>query len=129
MKGNENDAKVILANYGPFVASICVTNAMFNYKSGVFYDPACPQATATLTQCQNRINTHGEKFLITLKILNFNFFVKLAVVITGYTTINGVDVWIVKNSWGTSWGMNGYMYMSRNRGNNCNPACWAMGIE
>ena len=68
LKGDENQAKLLLANYGPFVASICVTDAMFQYKSGIFYDPACPKATATLTQCQNRIRTHGEAFYETLNL-------------------------------------------------------------
>jgi len=81
---NEADLKRAVHNAGPVAMSVHVNKKFKAYKSGIFNDPACPKNSAN-----HAMLTVGWK----------------------YSTKYKKTKWIVKNSWGKSWGQDGYIYL------------------
>lgn len=85
--GNETQMKNHLYHFGPVAISYEVISDFRDYKNGTYSSPNCGTT---------------------------NMDVNHAVVAVGYGTENGVDYWIVKNSWGKRWGNQGYFNIERN---------------
>ncbi|CAF1139434.1 unnamed protein product [Didymodactylos carnosus] len=91
-RGDEEALKQALTNYGPVAAAIHTTSDL------QFYGPG------------KRLNSQD-----ILDIPGCSKQVDHAIAIVGYGTQNGKDYWIVRNSWGTNWGLDGYFKIARNK--------------
>lgn len=94
--GDEEAMKQAVATVGPVSIAIDASHESFQfYSSGVYYEQ----------ECDSQNLDHG-------------------VLVVGYGTDKETnqDYWLVKNSWGTSWGDQGFIKMARNKQNSCGVA-------
>ncbi|KAM9959334.1 hypothetical protein ACTFIR_000409 [Dictyostelium discoideum] len=91
--GSESALQNAIATAGPVAIAIDASVDDFRYyMSGVYNNPACKNGLDDLDH---------------------------EVLAIGYGTYQGQDYFLVKNSWSTNWGMDGYVYMARNDNNLC----------
>ncbi|GIY44450.1 cathepsin L [Caerostris darwini] len=97
--GDEEALKQAVATVGSVSVAIDAHHESFHdYKTGIFDEPSCGNELWDLTH---------------------------AVLVVGYGSEEGADYWLVKNSWGESFGQKGYIKMSRNKDNQCGIATMA----
>ncbi|XP_069806614.1 cathepsin K-like isoform X2 [Dendropsophus ebraccatus] len=90
-QGNEKALKKAVGTVGPVSVGIDATLSSFQfYSKGVYYDKNC----------------NAED-------------INHAVLAVGYGVQKKAKYWIVKNSWGDTWGNKGYILMARDKGNAC----------
>jgi hypothetical protein len=85
---NENKLMTLVSTYGAAMTAIYASDPGFkNYASGVF------------SGCTSTTVNHG-------------------VMVVGYGTdaASGMDYWLIRNSWDTTWGLNGYVKIARGTG-------------
>jgi len=92
--GSEDDLAAKVSSMGPAAIAIDASNWSFQlYSSGIYDEPSCS-----------------------------SWNLDHAVGCIGYGSEGGVNYWIVRNSWGTSWGENGYIRMVKDKNNQCGEA-------
>lgn len=90
--GSEDSLELAVGIVGPVSVNIDASQPSFQlYESGVYDEEDCS-----------------------------TWYVNHALVVVGYDTdMWDGDYWIVKNSWGTDWGQDGYIWMSKDKDNQC----------
>ncbi|XP_032781938.2 procathepsin L isoform X2 [Daphnia magna] len=97
-----------LQSEGPLPSAIKILDSFYSYASGVYSDPACIVAD------ENDIHH--------------------AITVVGYGTTTATSTtpatpyWIVRNSWGTGWGLSGYFLIKRGV-NMCNIESWTAYVR
>merc|ERR1712045_818035 len=82
-RGDEETLKKLVAKHGAVGTGVAAAGAFSKYKGGIF------------SGCSSTARPDH------------------AVAVVGYGTENGVDYWLIKNSWGSSWGEKGYIRVKR----------------
>jgi len=85
-QGDEELMKKLVYEHGAVLAGVMASGPLQSYRGGIF------------SGCYP------------------NSRIDHAISVVGYGTENGVDYWLIKNSWGTNWGENGYFRIQRGVG-------------
>lgn len=97
-QGNEKTLQAAVASVGPVSVAVNAMLSSFHlYRGGLYNVPNCNPR-----------------------------FINHAVLVVGYGTDRGQDYWLVKNSWGTTWGEEGFIRIARNKNNLCGIASFAV---
>uniref|UniRef100_A0A663EST7 Peptidase C1A papain C-terminal domain-containing protein n=1 Tax=Aquila chrysaetos chrysaetos TaxID=223781 RepID=A0A663EST7_AQUCH len=92
--GNITAVKAAIYKHGPVAVSIDASHKTFSfYSNGIYYEPKCGESGA----------------------------LDHAVLAVGYGVLQGETYWLIKNSWSTYWGNDGYILMAM-KDNNCGVA-------
>jgi cathepsin L len=95
--GSESDLASKVSSIGPIAIAIDASNWSFQmYSSGIYDEPSCSSSALD----------HG-------------------VGCVGYGSDGSKNYWIIRNSWGTSWGEEGYIRMIKDKNNQCGEATMA----
>ncbi|XP_009892741.1 PREDICTED: cathepsin L1-like, partial [Charadrius vociferus] len=93
--GNITAVKAAIYKHGPVAVSIDASHKTFSfYSNGIYYEPKCANKPGGLDH---------------------------AVLAVGYGVLQGETYWLIKNSWSTYWGNDGYILMAM-KDNNCGVA-------
>ncbi|KRY31296.1 Cathepsin L [Trichinella spiralis] len=114
--GNETYLMHAVATIGPLSVAIDASHESFQfYSSGMLL----------MVDIFNTVEVMWTNLGVYFEPMCSSQFLDHGVLVVGYGSLKGKDYWIVKNSWGTSWGNDGYIFMARNKNNSCGIASFA----
>lgn len=96
---SDNEIMAALAKYGPVTTVLKTTDKLLYYSRGIMQDNSCSRKRDDVDH---------------------------ALQIVGYGQERGINYWLIKNSWGTSWGEGGYAKVRRGYTCSVGRRAWAL---
>ncbi|XP_051829712.1 cathepsin L2-like [Antechinus flavipes] len=113
--GDEGALMEAVATVGPLSVAMHATQSFRFYRGGLFHEPSCDPNL--LNHAVVLIGYGEEESNNNFMELEENYYIldKL----NDQDQLGGRKYWIIKNSFGESWGENGYMHLARTGNNHC----------
>ena len=133
--GDEDALRLAIVKHGPISVAIDASHKSLSfYANGVYYEKECGKTSIQMAHSALSCSTFCICFggthnliipmitnIITVCTGNKEDQLDHAVLAVGYGTLGKEPFWLIKNSWSTYWGNDGYVLMSR-KDNNCGVA-------
>lgn len=122
--GDEDALKCHLVKYGPIAIGLDFSGKLMYYKSGIVTSAGIDCSLSSRINHASLLVGYGKNWSMQKTFQETKFFF----VMSGTENNKAgqpIDYWLIKNSYGSSWGEKGYLRLAMNQGNLCKVASYA----
>ncbi|EFA85693.1 cysteine protease [Heterostelium album PN500] len=134
--GSETDLANAVKTAGPVSVAIDASHRSFQlYSHGIYYEWLCSSTRldhgvlVVGYGSGNPPNSDMDHMILKKTAKTDHYHGKKSLKVEKVDTTSSKNYWIVKNSWSDTWGDKGYIYMSKDRKNNCGNEITSLAVN